>query len=287
MKDLENAEKALYMPERKKLLTKGWCAKLLGLQDANGLWSASLYNGKWISTTYTLYLLKLFGLLPFSDQAMVACARLFTQGLYADREIRFSRNQSIQDLGVTGLILSLCCYFGYHHENIHTVAHYLIGQQGKEGNWLPNDAEESLPYTFDTTLLILEGLLHYRLRYTPSTGEIARGEARGQEFLLKHELYLDGGKPIKPSWMSFAFPPYWFYDVLSALDYFRQFRENSDDRLQAGMDLVSKKQNPDQTWNLGRKHPGKTHVEMEDPRKPSKWNTLRALRVLKWWESNM
>ena len=81
----------------------------------------------------------------------------------------------------------------------------------------------------------------------------------------------------------FSFPPRWYYDVLAALDYFQGCRAERDNRLQDAIDLLKAKRNPDGTWNLRNRHPGKTFFEMEDVGKPSKWNTLRALRVLKWW----
>jgi hypothetical protein len=283
MKDIQGAEEAIYAQERQRLAEEGWCARLLGLQGENGLWNNSLYNGKWISTTYTLYLLKTLGLPPFNGRALAACEQLFTRGIYDQREIRFSRNQAHQDLGVTGLVLSLCCYFGYHHELLRAVVEYLVSQQREEGNWLPYDSDSSAAYTFETTLIVLEGLLQYRGRYSPADGLPADAEKNGQRFLLEHDLYLEGGAAIKSQWTSFSFPPYWFYDVLTALDYFQRFGENKDNRIQAGIDLVVEKRNREDTWNLGRKHPGRTYFEMERPREPSRWNTLRALRVLKWW----
>ena len=284
MKDIQGLDESIYEEERQKLQAQGWGSELLKLQGEDGLWNKSLYNGKWISTTYTLYLLKLLGLSPFNQQALSACDQLFRQGIYNHEEIRFSRNQTHQDLGVSGLILSMCCYFGYHQDELHQIASYLVSQQSEEGYWLPNKAEASMGYRFETTLLVLEGLLQYRQRYSLKHKWLAEAEAKGQEYLLQHKLYLDGGKAIKNKWTSFSFPAYWFYDVLTALDYFRLFGTNRGQRLQAGINLVVEKQNKDSTWNLGSKHPGKTYFEMEKARAPSRWNTLRALRVLKWWE---
>jgi hypothetical protein len=107
---------------------------------------------------------------------------------------------------------------------------------------------------------------------------------RGQEFLLWHNLYLDKGRPIKEKWTTFSFPPYWFYDVLTALDYFQMFKKNRDKRLRAGIDLVMEKQNREGTWQLGTRLRGKTCFDMESTGTPSRWNKLRAMRVLKWWE---
>jgi len=285
MKDIQDKAKVVYSAERQKLTTKGWCAKLLKLQGQDGLWNGSLYNGKWTSTTYTLYLLKILGLPPYNSQALLACEQLFEQGIYNHQEIRFSRNQVHQDLGVTGLILSICCYFGYQQERLHKVVEYLIDQQSKDGNWLPNQAKTAETYTFETTLLVLEGLFQYRTRYTSADKKLLDAEIKGQEFLLTHHLYLSDGQAIKNKWTSFSFPPYWFYDVLSTLDYFRASGMKPNPRLEPGVILVENQRNKEGKWNLGRKHPGKTYFEMEKARVPSRWNTLRAMRVLKYWES--
>ena len=284
MKDIQDTEEEIYNKERRRLEKEGWGAKLLGMQGKNGLWNDSLYNGKWISTTYTLYLLKMFGLPQCNDQALKACNQLVKQGLYDQQEIRFSGGQKYQDLGVTGLILSICCYFGYHHDSIHNIMEYLLSQQCREGNWLPNNDEASAAYTFETTLIILEALLQYRNQYQNKSNELLKAESKGQDFLLKYNLYLDNNKAIKGKWTSFSFPPYWFYDVLTVLDYFQSYRDNKNKLIQSGIDLVFKKQNKEGTWNLGSKHAGKTYFDMEKPKEPSRWITLRALRVLKWWE---
>ncbi len=286
MKDIQNENESTYRKEQLKLSKEGWCFSLLKLQGTNGLWNNSLYNGKWISTTYTLYLLKQLGLPSSHAQALSACEQLFSKGIYKRQDIRFTRNQEIQDLGVTALVLSLCCYFGYDHEYIHDIVKYLINKQEMTGNWLPNNSERSVDYTFDTTLLILEALLQYRVRYRSEKTELSQAEKRGQDFLLSHELYLANNKILNQQWMSFSFPPYWHYDILTALDYFCLVGTSTDNRLRSAINVVTKKRNSDGTWNLGKKHPGKTYIEMENPRKPSRWNTLRAMRVLKWWKEN-
>jgi len=287
-RDLLGADESVWAQERQRLPSEGWCARLLGLQDADGLWNRSLYNGKWLSTTYTLYLLKILGLPPDNRQAAAGCERLLESGLYQDREIRFSRNQAVQDLGVTGLVLSLCCCHGLDRrrtagsKTLRAIVEYLADQQNPDGSWLPYRSEGAADYKFETTLLILEGMLQYRKRFPEHLIYIDL-ETRGQEFLLKHHLYLREGKPIKAQWTSFSFPAYWFYDVLTALDYFRSCSKIKDSRLLAGINLVQEKRSTEGAWKSGRKHSGKTWFDMEKPRQPSRWNTLRALRVLGWW----
>ncbi len=285
MRDVLHTDGSVYTKERERLVDSGWCTELLRSQDPDGLWNRSVYNGKWISTTYTLYLLKLLGLPPLNRQALKGCDRLIAQGLYERQEIRFSRSQEIRDLGVSALVLSICSYFRHDEGSLPRMAAFLVGQQCDQGNWLPNGGPSAATYTFETTLLVLEALLQYGRRCAAEeSAAISEAVAKGQEFLLRHNLYLDRGRPIKARWTSFSFPPYWFYDVLTALDYLRDLWMNKDKRIQAGIDLLLSQRTKEGTWVLGARHPGKTYVEMERPGEPSRWNTLRALRVLHWWD---
>jgi hypothetical protein len=285
MRDLQHAPPATYEAERSRLTLGGWGARLLGEQAEDGLWNRSLYNGKWLSTTYSLYLLKLLGLPTGHSQARKGCDQLFAQGLYQGREIRFSRGQAIADLGVTALVSSIACFFNYEISEISPVMQFLVSQQAPSGNWLTNDDPSSMDYTFETTRLVLEALLQYEIRYTASEKkDFTHAVQKGREFLLNHHLGLEGGKTLKSQWAAFSFPPYWFYDILTALDYYQACGLKRDDRFQPAIDLLRAKQTGDGTWTLGSRHSGKIYYDMEAVGKPSRWNTLRALRVLTWWE---
>jgi hypothetical protein len=284
MKDILHCQPTTWSKERSRLTQSGWCARLLQFQDKSGLWNHSLYNGKWLSTTYSLYLLKTLGLPPGNLQALRGCALLLAQGLYQQKEIRFSRNKNIKDLGVSAIVLSLCCYFGYDAEALARIAEFLVSQQSNEGNWLPDEEPSASDYAFETTLLVLEALLQYQNRYEMDLDTaLPESVQKGQEFLLRYNLGLGEQRPIKNKWTSFSFPPYWFYDILTALDYFCAFRTNKDKRFQLAIDLLRHKQKGGQ-WLLGFCHAGKTYFEMEVPGGPSRWNTLRAIRVLEWWD---
>jgi hypothetical protein len=284
MKDILHEQPAAYEKERVQLTQSGWCARLLQLQGKDGLWNRSLYNGKWLSTTYSLYFLKTLGLSPGNSQALQGCDQLLTQGLYQQKEIRFSRHKDIADLGVSAIVLSLCCYFGYDMEVLPQIVSYLIRQQSDEGSWLPNKSSSAVDYAFETTLLVLEAFLQYRNRCTAEDTALSSAVQKGQDFLLGHNLGIGEQKPIKSKWTSFSFPPYWFYDVLTALDYFWGFRMNKGKKLQTAINLLRQKQTEDGIWLLGSRHSGKTYFEMEKSGEPSRWNTLRALRVLEWWD---
>jgi hypothetical protein len=135
---------------------------------------------------------------------------------------------------------------------------------------------------------VLEGLL----RYQNNKGAIdtTAAQARAQQYLLERKLFRrkSTGEIVDPSWLQFSFPNRWQYDVLRALDYFRAVNANPDPNFHEAIDIVRSKRQPDGTWLLENTHPGKIHFSLEGgDGQPSKWNTLRALRVLAWWETRV
>lgn len=282
--DLLKESKKSIQAERNKISTEGWGQKLLSFQDEDGKWAGQLYNGKWISTTYSLLLLKDFGMLP-NTKTQHACTQLFCGGLYNDEEIRYSGKQQLRDNGVTGLVLGLLCYFEFNDKRIHNIAEYLIRSQNADGSWFFDDKEGAEKYCFENTMIILKGLNEYLKKYPGSNQQLDSAVRKGQGFLLKHHLFQHQltKMPINNNWLKISFPYYWFYDVLVALDYFREM-DIKDKRLEAAIEVIKKKQKKEGTWNSERKHSGKTFFEMEQLGKPSRWNTLRCMRVIEWWD---
>lgn len=282
-RDLLSAGAREVLAQRKRVSQTGWGARLLSCQDADGGWGGALYSKKWVSATYSLLLLKELGVLPCKE-TLRGCRLLFENGIYMDEEIRFSKKQQLRDNGVTAMVLGILCYFEYEDERLHRIASFLLNAQEADGSWLYDKQPAAADYAFDCTLLVLKSLLDYQKRYPGKSGRVKKAMQKGNEFLLKHHLFLDmqSGKPIRSRWTKFTYPSYWFYDVPAALDYFRE-TGNPDPRMTEAVNLVLGKQNRDGTWNLQGKYPGKTFFDMEAPGKPSRWNTLRCLRILKWW----
>jgi hypothetical protein len=143
----------------------------------------------------------------------------------------------------------------------------------------------------NTTILALEGLLLYerqRARTARKLRGVRAAQNRGREFLLQHRLFRShrSGEVIKRDFVRLAFPPQWHYDVLRALDYFRAAGAPRDERLADGIDLLRKKRRPDGRWILEHRYGRARHwFHMERLRQASRWNTLRAMRVLRWWEA--
>lgn len=270
--------------ERDRISSEGWGKKILSFQDEDGKWSGKLYDGKWISTTYSLLLLSNLGILS-NNSTYKGCQQLFLGGIYNSEEIRFSRKQNLRDNAVTGIVLGILSYFEYEDSRIHNIVDYLIRSQNTEGTWFFDDKEGAEKYCFENTLIVLKAFNEYKKRYSKNNLRLESSVKKAQEFLLKHNLFqnLSTGLPIKNNWIKFSFPYYWFYDILVALDYFREMNIK-DKRLESAIQIVKNKQNKDGVWKLENKHPGKTFLEMEQVGKPSRWNTLRCLKVIEWWE---
>jgi hypothetical protein len=245
-----------------------------------------MYSPKWISTTYTMLLLRRLGLSPSHPQAGAACRLLLEKGLKDDGGICYSPAWKHSETCETGMVLSVLAYFRWPDERVERLVEHLVGQQMPDGGWNCQTYRGARHGSFHTTILALEGLLEFRRLHPRRFPEADEAGARGREFLLQHRLFRSStsGRVVRPSMTRFSFPPRWYYDVLRGLEHFREAGAGRDERLQDAIGLVRRKRRPDGRWPLQNRHPGKTFFEMEKPGRPSRWNTLRAMRVLRWWE---
>lgn len=264
--------------ERSRVAGEGWGKQLLGLQADDGMWGGGAYTPKWVSTTYSLLLLRHFEPDPNDDQVARAI------DLVRDRvDMRGPFFEYSREMCITGMVLALRSYFFEDPDNPPQVD-YILEKQHDDGGW--NCDVSSEVSSFNTTLSVLEALAEYEHAVDgDSTLSAARG--RAHEYLLERQLMysLGTGELINRRWLLLSFPPRWFYDILRALDYFRISGVAPDPRMDEAIQVISNKQFPDGKWPLQGRHPGKEHFEMEDGAgKPSRWNTLRAFRVLRWYE---
>jgi hypothetical protein len=293
LRDLVGAAERTVARERQKVAREGWGARLLARQDPEGTWAGGLssdgglYHPKWTSTTYTMMLLRDFGLCAVNRQARTACALLLDGGLQRDGGINYGwRGRS--ETCITGMVLSLLSYFQDDDSRLDTLADYLLGQQMPDGGWNCRRDLGATHSSVHTTISALEGLRLYELYRQRDVETVRTAQARGREFLLVHRLFRSHrtGDIIKPIFLRFSFPPRWRYDILRALDYFQAVNAPRDQRLADAIDIVREKQRQDGRWPLENSYKGKTYFQLERLGGPSRWNTLRALRVLKWWDRN-
>ena len=288
LRDLKTAAERTWTREQRRVATEGWGAQLLSLQDADGRWARGIYNPKWTSTTYTMVLLRSLGLPPGHPQALRACRVLLHTGFWEDRGINFfPRAYKRSETCVSSMVLGVLSWFRFDDARVDRLAAHVIEQQMPDGGWncraMPGYGRATHG-SFHTTISALEALLDYE-RFRPALAESARAaQARGREFLLAHRLFRSHrtGAVAKSEFTRFSFPPRWHYDVLRGLDYFRDSNAPHDDRLADAIALVERKRQPCGRWLLQNAHPGRTFFAMETPGEPSRWNTLRCLRVLRW-----
>lgn len=286
-RDLLNQPPIKYEAERKKISREGWGKRLLDLQDANGRWGGGMYGPKFISTTYTMLTLRLLGLTPDNPQAKRACKLFLDEGFYTDGGINFFSRAvwKYSETCVTGMILSLLAYFRYSDERLHAIAAHLVDQQMQDGGWNCESYKGATHSSFHTTLSVLEGLYEYERMFPEKKKKISKVRARGHEFLLAHRLYKSHrtGSVFDPKMTTMPFPPRWRYDFLRALDYFQACNAPRDKRMTDAIELLKGKQKKDGHWVMNTGMTGLKYFDLEKAGQPSRWNTLRALRVLNWW----
>lgn len=288
MSNLLDASPLEVKVERARVAHEGWGADLLARQDPDGRWGGGLYSHKWTSTTYTLILLRRLGLPVGHPQALRGLQVLLDASDFSDGGIDMWRTSGRSDACVNAMVLALAAHFGVEDPRIDSLLGYLLEHQMNDGGWNCEWNSGAVHSSFHTTLSALEGLHEWQLARGPHAA-IEAAARRGEEFLLAHRLYRSHrtGEVVSVNMTRFSFPPRWFYDVLRALDYFQARNADLDPRLDDALALLRKKRRKDGLWTLQNRRAGLTFFEMETVGQPSRWNTLRALRVLRWAGSNV
>lgn len=289
LRDLVHAPARRVIRERRLVAREGWGARLLARQDAEGTWAGGLssdgglYSPKWISTTYTMLLLRDLGLAPGDRRARKACGILLDRGLCRDGGLNYGWSTS--ETCITGMGLSILAYFATDDPRLDTIANHVLDVQMPDGGWNCRRRFGATHASMHTTINVLEGL-RFLAPLRPGDHRLLAAEQRGREFLLAHRLFRSHrtGNVIKSDFHRLAFPPRWHYDILRALDYFRAADAPRDPRLSESIDILRMRRLADGRWPLEFSYKGKTYFEMERVGAPSRWNTLRALRVLAWWD---
>jgi hypothetical protein len=294
LRDLVHAPDDIVAAERSRIATEGWGARLLDLQGEDGQWAGgACFPGRafdhssedpgqpWISTLPTLQLLLEFGIDPKAERVRRAVAMVKDHCLWEHAGQPFFDGEV--EPCINGRTVALGVYFGL---DVEPIVDRLVSEQLEDGGWNCEAERGSVRSSFATTINVLEGLLAYE-RATGGSAESIAARRRGEQYLLERSLFRrkSTGEVVDPAWLQFSFPPRWHYDVLRALDYFCSVGETPDSRVDEAIDLLRSKQQPDGAWPLENTHPGQIYFPLEDvDGRPSRWNTLRALRVLNWYE---
>ncbi len=291
MRDLTRASAGEVAAERARVATEGVGARLLALQGADGRWGGAAWNRGWDSTMHVLMLLRDLGLDPQSDAARRAVG-LVRDGVTwkgcgppeCDGNAFFAGEV---EPCINGQVCAVGAYFG---QDVRGIVDRLLGEQLSDGGWNCEAENGSTRSSFNTTICVLEALLEHEL-CAGSSPAVTEARLRGQEYLLERRLFRrrSTGEVIEvdrkggAAWTRFAFPTWWHYDVLRGLDYLRSAGVAPDERVDEAIERVGSKRDGDGLWPLETRHSGSMPVEIDEGEgRPSRWNTLRALRVLSW-----
>ena len=294
LRDLVDAPADVVAAERARVADEGWGARLLALQRADGTWEGgACFPGDfnwadmeklgqpWTSTLPVLQLLTEIGIDPRDEkvQRAVAAVRDHCKWEHAGQAFFAGEVEPC----INGRTVGIGAYFD---QDVDAIVDRLLGEQLADGGWNCDAERGSVRSSFATTIDVLEGLLTYE-RAKARPADVVAARRKGEEYLLERRLFRrkSTGEVVDPKWLRSSFPVWWHYDVLRALDHFRNAGDPPDPRMAEAIELVRSKRQPDGTWLLENTHRGKVHFPLEDgDGRPSRWNTLRALRVLRWYD---
>ena len=295
MRDLTDSPPAAIAAERARVSREGLGAKILASQESDGSWRRADAPA-WLSTLFTLLFLRATGIDPAEPAVESAMAHLEAGlrwndlgGCWDLRPPETGGNtffEGEEEPCINGGTLAVGACFGHPMESL---ALRLLSEQLDDGGW-NCEAPKSTRSSFHTTICVLEGLLEYERAIGPEphvASQIAAARRRGEEYLLARNLFrrLSTGEVANPEFLELAFPPRYHYDILRALDYFRAANLQPDPRMSDAVHLIKERQEPDDRWLLDRAYDEALSVPFDESAgEPSRWNTLRALRALRWYE---
>ena len=294
LQDLIGASAGEVAAERAKVAVEGWGASLLAMQGTDGRWGEAAWNRGWNSTMHVLMLLRDLGLDPASEQAQRAVNLVHDSVTWkgcgppgCDNNPFFAGEL---EPCINGQVGAVGAYFS---QDVRGIINRLLAEQLTDGGWNCEAENGSTRSSFNTTICVLEALLEYELWFG-RVPEVSESRLRGQEYLLERRLFrrrstseaIERDRKGGAAWTRFAFPTWWHYDVLRGLEYLRRAGVTPEERLAEAIDLVASKRQGDGWWLLEVRYPGEMPIEIDEGEgKPSRWNTLRALRVLDWYST--
>jgi hypothetical protein len=284
-RDLLNSEQPSL---QQRIANEGFGKVLLSHQHLNGHWGLGFYQPKWTSTHYTLLELKNLATEPSIPEISQTLELIIKNEKSVDGGINPGGGTKHSDVCINGMFLNYGCYFGAPEVRLKSVVDFLISQQMKDGGFNCHlNRKGAVHSSLHTTISVLEGILEYvRNGYSYRLNILQQIASESTEFILHHRLFKSDktGKVIDEKITRFSYPCRWRYDVLRALDYFQEAKISYNSRMDAAIEMLLRKRTSEHKWLLQAKHSGQSHVDMEVPGKPSRWNTLRALRVLRHFE---
>lgn len=271
---------------RKGIEREGWGKRFLALRKENGHWGEGFYRPKWTCTHYTLLDLKAIGIDPDNRLCRESTQLLLTAGEGVDGGVNYARTVKHSDVCINGMVLGLASYFPLENPRIIKIVDYLLDRHMTDGGWNCQYFKGDKHSSFHTTINVLEGLFEFS-----QTGNEYRKEEINEvidqacHFLLEHKLFRSHrtGQVVDKKMLKLAFPVRWRYDILRALEFFRAIKMPYQENMAGALEIILSARDRDGRWPLQARHPGRVHFDMEIPGQPSRWNTLRALKILEFY----
>jgi hypothetical protein len=287
MRDLAQGPAHVIVAERSRIATEGWGARLLALQAPDGLWAGRPWSHDGTDTFHVLELLRRLGLDPESEPARRVVGLVREHVTWRDPEFEspWADNRFFEgevEPCINGNTVATGAYFGV---DMTPLVDRLLGEQLPDGGWNCEVENGATVSSFATTINVLEGLLEYE-RSIGGSARVREARGRGEAYMLERGLFRrkSTGEVINPRWLRFSFPHWYHYDVLRALEYLRAAGVTPDGRVAEAIGVVEGNRDPDGRWPLQNVHDGVVPFQMEAGEgQPSRWNTLRAMRVLDWY----
>jgi hypothetical protein len=275
---------------RNKIESEGWGLKFLLQRKQDGHWGQRFYQPKWTSSHYTLLDLKNLSISPNNKAIKETVNIIFENEKGPDGGIGpFGANQK-SDVCINGMVLNYASYFKVNQNYLKSVIDLLLTEKMRDGGFnYRSNTTGAVHSSLHTTLSVLEGILEYKRNgYKYRLKELMKAKEDSEEFILMHKLFRSDktGEVINSNFLKLYYPCRWYYDILKALNYFQMANVKYDKRMDDAIQVLIKKRNADGLWKLPSAHPGQTHFDMEKAGKTSRWNTLRALRVLQYYNIN-
>lgn len=269
---------------RKRIATEGWGKTFLDQRKETGHWGVDFYLPKWISSHYTLLDLRYLEIEPVAP-IQETIQLILENCTHSDGSINESRAPRPGDICVNGMFLNYATFFRTSEMDLKSIVDYLVDNIMPDGGFnCEAQRSGSVHSSMHATISVLEGIWEFfKAGYQYRREELEKAKKRAEEFLLMHRLFKSDntGEIIDKRWTMLSFPSRWRYDILRALLYFADSGTLYDPRMADAIEILLSKQRKDGTWPVQAKHPGKVHYDMEKTGGPSRFNTLRAMRVLK------
>ena len=287
LRDLTDEAPEAIAAERARVATEGWGAELLQRQTPDGLWSGMAFSQERTDTFHVTELLRRLGLDPASAEAQQAIGHVRDHVTWGDgawwnppwAEQPFFAGEV--EPCINGNVVSTGSYF---RVDMTPLVERLLGEQLADGGWNCEVENGATVSSFGTSINVLEGLLAHE-RATGGSADVAAARRRGEEYLLERRMFRrkSTGEVIDPTWLEFAFPTWWHYDVLRGLDYLRSAGIR-DDRAAEAVAVVEGNRDASGRWPAQIDHGGESFIQLDDGvGNPSRWITLTARRVLDWF----